>query len=210
VDKERFLPLWVAVGVPLMAACTNVVEPALPSDAQEFSPPPVYSTWWNMTQACSALTGSLGAVTWYQTNTVVYDTHSGDVIAGYWEPGSNRIVLTSSVMMDGGIVRHEMLHALIRKGGHPRGQFLGNCSGTVVSTGVRNRFVDGTSIISHATSSNSGVRWSVTAIMRPLRDSTSFRFDIVFSKTLSLGIITTTGISSSISAIGPCFISPAE
>jgi hypothetical protein len=131
VDRTALLPFWVGVGVPLIAACTTIVEPALPSDAEEFSPPPVYSTWWNMTQACSALTGSLGAVTWYQTNTVVYDTHSGDVIAGYWEPGSNRIVLTSSVMMDGGIVRHEMLHALIRKGGHPRGQFLSNCSGTV-------------------------------------------------------------------------------
>ena len=84
-----------------------------------------------MTQACSSLTGSLAAISWYQTSQVVYDTKSGDVIAGYWLPESNRIVLTSSVMLDGGIVRHEMLHALIRKGGHPRSQFLNNCGGTV-------------------------------------------------------------------------------
>ncbi|MFL5558932.1 MAG: hypothetical protein ACJ794_09920 [Gemmatimonadaceae bacterium] len=112
-------------------ACTNIVEPPLPDDAEQFSPPAVYSTWWQMTQACSALTGSLAGVTWYQTSKIVYDTESGDVIAGYWLAASNRIVLTSSVMLDGGIVRHEMLHALIRKGGHPRGQFLGNCAGTV-------------------------------------------------------------------------------
>ena len=84
-----------------------------------------------MTEACSALSGSFQAVTWYQTSQVVHDAQSGDVIAGYWLSGSNRIVLQSSVMMDGGIVRHEMLHALLRKGGHPRSQFLGNCSGTV-------------------------------------------------------------------------------
>jgi hypothetical protein len=32
---------------------------------------------------------------------------------------------------------------------------------------------------------------------------------IIFSKTWSLGAIATTGICSSMSAIGPCFISPA-
>ena len=130
VDRRLFVPLWFCAGA-LIAACTRIVEPPLPVDAEQFSPPAVYSTWWKMTEACSALTGSLAGVTWYQTSRVVYDTQSGDVIAGYWEAGSNRIVLTSSVMMDGGIVRHEMLHALIKRGGHPRGQFLGNCAGTV-------------------------------------------------------------------------------
>ena len=131
MDRKLFLPLWFCACAPLIAACTRIVEPSLPGDAEEFSPPPVYSTWWKMTEACSALTGSLGAVSWYQTTEVVHDTHSGDMIAGYWVPGSNRIVLTSSVMMDGGIVRHEMLHALLQRGGHPRAQFLGNCAGTV-------------------------------------------------------------------------------
>ena len=121
----------ICAGAVLLVACTDIVEPPLPSDAEQFSPPSVYSKWWEMTEACSALDGSLGAVTWYRTNDIVHDTHSGDVIAGYWVSGSNRIVLTSSVEMDGGIVRHEMLHALIRKGGHSRDQFLGKCAGTV-------------------------------------------------------------------------------
>lgn len=131
VARRLFLLLLVCVAAPVFVACSDAVAPALPPDAEVFSPPPVYSTWWKMTEACSALTGSLGAVTWYQTTQVVHDTHTGDVIAGYWVSGSNRIVLTSSVMMDGGIVRHEMLHALLQRGGHPRGQFLGNCAGTV-------------------------------------------------------------------------------
>lgn len=131
VAEKLFLPLLGCIAAPLIVACSDVVEPKLPADAEVFSPPPVYSTWWQMTEACSARTGSLAAVTWYQTTEVVYDTHTGDVIAGYWLPGSNRVVLTSSVMMDGGTVRHEMLHSLLQRGGHPRGQFLGNCAGTV-------------------------------------------------------------------------------
>ncbi len=49
----------------------------------------------------------------------------------------------------------------------------------------------------------------MTTMMRPPRDSTSFRLESVFWKTASCGIRTTTGISSLMSAIGPCFISPA-
>ena len=119
-----FLPLVLAV-------CDKIVGPKLPADATQFSPPPVYTTWWQMTQACSGLSGSFAAVTWYKTDEVVHDTHSGDVIAGFWVPGSNQIVLNSTVMLYGGIVRHEMLHALRQKGGHPRDQFLGKCAGTV-------------------------------------------------------------------------------
>jgi hypothetical protein len=115
----------------IVLACGDASGPALPKDAEQFSPPPVYSTWWQMTQACSGLTGSLGSVTWYQTSQEVTDTHTGDVLAGYWVPGSNQIVLNSLVMLDGGTVRHEMLHALRQKGGHPRDQFLGKCAGVV-------------------------------------------------------------------------------
>src|SRR2546427_648548 len=70
VDRKRFLLLWPSLGAPLIVACTSIVEPPLPSGAEVFSPPPVYSTWRKMTEACSALSGSLAAVTWYQTREV--------------------------------------------------------------------------------------------------------------------------------------------
>ncbi len=47
------------------------------------------------------------------------------------------------------------------------------------------------------------------AITMPLRAFTSWIFDMIFSYVLSFGAITTTGIFSSINAIGPCFISAA-
>ena len=121
----------VIAGSVAIAVCDRIVDPPLPTDAEEFSPPAVYTTWWQMTEACSALTGSMSAVKWYKTNDIVHDAGTGDIIAAYWTAGSNRVVLTSTVMMNGGIVRHEMLHALRQKGGHPRDQFLGKCAGVV-------------------------------------------------------------------------------
>jgi hypothetical protein len=121
----------VAAIVGLAGCGDGLVDPPLPPDAEQFSPPAVYSTWWNMTQACSGLTGSLAAVTWYKTSEVLHDVPTGDVIIGYWTAGSNRIVMVASAMLDGGAVRHEMLHSLIGQGGHPRSQFLGKCAGTV-------------------------------------------------------------------------------
>jgi hypothetical protein len=130
---------WTSLVPPVaailgLAACDRIlglVDPMFPSDAEQFSPPAVYSTWWNMTQACSGLTGSLGNVTWFKTNQALRNSSSGESIGGYWNSFSNRIVLTTDAMLDGGSVRHEMLHSLLRKGGHPRNQFLGKCAGTV-------------------------------------------------------------------------------
>ena len=79
----------------------------------------------------------------------------------------------------------------------------------VSRVGVRSSFVRGTVSTSAATSSSSGEGASVTTMMRPPRDSTSFRLERVFWKTPSCGMSTTTGICSLMSAIGPCFISPA-
>jgi len=51
--------------------------------------------------------------------------------AGYWSLGGSRIVLTECIVDDGSAVRHEMLHAILQVGGHPRAQFLGACAALV-------------------------------------------------------------------------------
>ena len=138
----RLLIVPVVAAILGLAACdrlVGLVDPMFPSDAQQFSPPAIYSTWWNMTQACSELTGSFGAVTWFKTTQALRDSRTGDPIGGYWNSFTNRIVLTTAVMFDGGSVRHEMLHSLLRKGGHPRNQFLGKCAGTVHCQGSCSR-----------------------------------------------------------------------
>jgi hypothetical protein len=120
------------VGASLgVAACDRIVDPPLPSDAEQFLPPAIYSTWWEMTQACSGQTRSLASVTWYQTNEPQVDPRTGEQVIGYWSLASNRIVMAASAKLLGGAVRHEMLHALLQEGRHSRGEFLGKCAGTV-------------------------------------------------------------------------------
>jgi hypothetical protein len=135
---RTLLVAQVAAAALGLAACGSdgIVDPPLPSDAEIFSPLAVYSTWWNMTQACSGLTGSLGAVTWYRTHEVLHDVQTGEVLTGYWSSAGNKIVLMTDAVRDGGTVRHEMLHALVRQAGHPRAQFLGKCAGIVPCNGA--------------------------------------------------------------------------
>jgi hypothetical protein len=115
----------------LLGACSHIVDPPLPPGAVPFSPAAVYARWWAMTEACSGATGSLAAVSWFETAGLLRDPDTGKIIDGYWSSATNRIVLSADAKLDGGVVRHEMLHALIRQAGHSRAQFLGRCAGVV-------------------------------------------------------------------------------
>jgi hypothetical protein len=134
---NRSLRVLVSAGVITgslgLTFCDNpvAVAPPLPPNAELFSPPTIYSTWWNMTEACSGLTGSLAAITWYKTSDALGNNANGEPVIGYWSAKGSRIVLTDDVVLDGRTVRHEMLHALLQRDGHPRAQFLGKCAGTV-------------------------------------------------------------------------------
>ncbi len=75
-----------------------------------------------MTEACSDLSGSLANVSWFAVP---------DAPKSYFSVSGNRIVLSADSRLDGGHVRHEMLHALLRAGGHPRQYFLERCGGVV-------------------------------------------------------------------------------
>ena len=113
------------------AGCENPVDPRLPNDATRFTAPLVYQRWWRMVEECSGRTGLLEGVSWYTTSQPLTDPTTGEHLAGYWSPASNRIVLGDLFKLDGPVVRHEMLHALLRGGGHPYGVFLGSCAGVV-------------------------------------------------------------------------------
>ncbi len=111
-------------------ACTSIVDPALDPRAEPFHPLPVYARWWSMVESCSGLQGSLAEVSWYQVPGSETVDRSGDEVAGYWAPAGNRIVLGGEATLDGQVVRHEMLHALLRQlKGHPREYFLDRCGG---------------------------------------------------------------------------------
>ena len=135
MNISEFRPTKTGAGILALVtglSCGRLVDPPLPADAQLFVPPPVYSRWWTMVEECSGLRGSLQKIQWYSAPEAMSNPdNSGDRVEGYWSRASNRIVLSSNRTIDGAVVRHEMLHALVRSGGHPRRRFLQDCGGVV-------------------------------------------------------------------------------
>ena len=113
-----------------IVSCTRIVDPVLDSGAQQFERPLVYARWWSLVESCSGIQGSLAAITWYQVPGSSVNLDGKDV-SGYWSRASNSIVLASDEVLGGAIVRHEMLHALVRQPGHSREYFLNRCGGVV-------------------------------------------------------------------------------
>jgi hypothetical protein len=129
------------LALPLLNAC-DATGPQLPPGAEQFVPPAVYQQWWSLTQQCSDLTASLSDVTWYRVpGAADIPLGDGSSVNGRWDAAGNRIILAGDSELEGDLVRHEMLHALLRSAGHPRSAFIGRCSGTVVCT--QNCITDG-------------------------------------------------------------------
>jgi hypothetical protein len=121
--------LTTLVVVGGLTACSLITSP-LPPGAEQFVPPAVYARWWAMTEACSGHSGDLGAIHWFRVPGVEF-MHNGQSVGGYYNQRTNRIVLVEEGIEAGRLVRHEMLHALLQQGGHPRSQFLGSCASLV-------------------------------------------------------------------------------
>ncbi len=125
--------LAVLVVVCGLVACSLIA--GLPANAERFAPPAVYARWWAMTEACSGRSGDLGAVQWYRMPGSQF-IYRGQPAGGYTSRYTRRIALAEQGIERGPIVRHEMLHALLRRGGHPRSQFLGACASLLYCQGV--------------------------------------------------------------------------
>jgi hypothetical protein len=121
------------LALPLLAACETPVGPRLPTNAEPFTPPAVYREWWALTEACSGLQADFTRIAWFHVpGAESIPLADGTLVNGRWDRVSNRIVLAGQSERFGDLVRHEMLHALLRSGGHPRDAFIGRCGGTVV------------------------------------------------------------------------------
>ena len=124
---------WPIVAAGLLASCEHLVDPPLPAGAVRFTPPPVYSVWWEMTKSCSGINRSLESVDWYEAGGNGFSIN-GELVSAYWSAAGNQIILHSSVVRNGQIVRHEMLHALVQSKGHSREAFIAACGGVVSCT----------------------------------------------------------------------------
>jgi len=116
-----------------VAACESPtgVLVTLPNGARLHDAPAIYQRWWAMMASCANSSASLKDVRWYFTEGDVVPNPAGERVSGYYEPGSHRVVLAGNGAYVGGVVRHEMLHAISRNARHDRATFLARCAGLV-------------------------------------------------------------------------------
>ena len=112
-------------------ACWDLTAP-LPRGATPIQAQPPYALWWQITETCSGKSRNFSTIRWFAVpNTDSFEIH-GKHYNGYWYD-DNSIVIAAKHLLDGQLVRHEMLHALTG-GGHSR-QFLDACGGVVACEG---------------------------------------------------------------------------
>jgi hypothetical protein len=120
------------LGLPaLLASCTSLAphEPSLPAGAVAVAAPAIYRDWHQKTQACSGLGGEFSTIQFYVVPGVeTFPTQVGAKV-GLWnrEGGINRIVIAGNYLSHEMVVRHEMLHALLQREGHPTNYFIERC-----------------------------------------------------------------------------------
>lgn len=120
-------------------ACAAQTDPSpLPADARPFTPEPIYREWWSQMEACSGLSKSYESVSWYVVpgEDPFVAPSLGKQVLGYWQRRGNRIVLLEYVPSRTELVRHEMLHALLQRGDHPRAYFVDRCGAVINGPGL--------------------------------------------------------------------------
>lgn len=89
------------------ASCSDAT--AVTQGRVEIEPPAAYRTWWSEVEECSGLGGDFAGVRWFATFAFV----DGEGILGQWNE-HREITVRSDVWLDREVIRHEVLHDLLR------------------------------------------------------------------------------------------------
>ena len=119
------------LGALALSGCAALApsQAVLPAGAVPVAAPAVYREWFERTEACSGRTGDLAAVQFYVVPGVeTFETRDGPQV-GVWigEGASHRIVIAGNYQGHEMVVRHELLHTLLRQTGHPEEYFVSRC-----------------------------------------------------------------------------------
>ncbi len=131
-------------GITLMAlgcAPAALSPSSLPDGAVSFTAPAEYRTWWASTEACSGLTGDFNRIGWYSVpGAGTMETDIGKKV-GLWahQHGQSTITIAGDYMDNELVIRHEMLHDLLGRDGHPDEYFVARCGLTWESWQVASR-----------------------------------------------------------------------
>lgn len=113
----RILPLLL-----LLVGCRGITGPV--AAASEFIPPAYYRDWFVKTESCAGLTGRFHRIKFHvvANDTFYFNDHLA--VAG-WE--GNDIYISERYLAHEMVVRHEMLHFLLQRDGHPKVYFEDLC-----------------------------------------------------------------------------------
>ena len=124
------IPLWAAALILLaLTGCPAwlVTGPVQVHEGERFVPPGEYVQWWAEVEACSGLHGNIGRVKWYVVKGRDSFWNDGVEVWGLWSQKDHSIYLAEGQMMEAWVVKHEMLHELIGRPGHPYVPFQNPC-----------------------------------------------------------------------------------
>jgi hypothetical protein len=120
----------VAVSLVVASGC-SATEPtsATPPGAVPITAPPAYAEWFAQTESCSGLRGPSSQIQWYVVPGVeTFETDAGPKVGMWVKEGEQEvIVIAGNYQNHEMVVRHEMLHSLLRGHGHPTDYFVERC-----------------------------------------------------------------------------------
>ncbi len=106
---------WVGLVLGALLGCA--AEPSAPSGRERFEPPALYRTWFGDTEACSGLAGEFERLRFYRVPGNEFACPSGMCVARWTD--DHAIFVADAFLQNEMVVRHEMLHDLIGRQGHP-------------------------------------------------------------------------------------------
>jgi predicted small lipoprotein YifL len=133
--RLRALPLLLLTA---LAACERLGALTPPPDhAVAFVAPAQFGVWWARTEACAGRQGHFEDISWFVVPDVSQFMTPQGAEVGRWSQGRDgtRIVIAGLYLDSELVVRHEMLHALLDREGHPPEYFVVRCHLTWASWG---------------------------------------------------------------------------
>lgn len=130
-QRRRLRASLYSVTLALTAGCGLGTDPGsdLPAGAEPLVAPTEYQAWFSKTEACSGATGNYGHIEWYVVPGVrTFETDIGEKTGLWIRQGKHmQIIIAGEYTARELVVRHEMLHAILNRAGHPPEYFVDKC-----------------------------------------------------------------------------------